>query len=63
MQEILEGHLIHYYEIFRMEKNVFYQFCTELVEHRLKGTKQMGVQEMVAMFLNMVDRVNTHDKL
>ncbi|MED6220911.1 hypothetical protein PIB30_049341 [Stylosanthes scabra] len=26
----------------------------ELVEHGLKGTKRMGVQEMVVMFLKMV---------
>ena len=54
VQEILEGHPIRCYEMFRMEKHVFYQFCIKLVEHGLKGTKQMGVQEMVAMFLNMV---------
>ena len=46
-----------------MEKHVFYKICTKLVEHSLKGTKQMGVQKMVAMFLNIVDHVNTQDKL
>nr|KYP47334.1 hypothetical protein KK1_031017 [Cajanus cajan] len=40
--------------MFRMEKHVFNQLCFELVECGLKATKQMGVQEMVAMFLNMV---------
>ncbi|KAL4334533.1 hypothetical protein GQ457_07G016480 [Hibiscus cannabinus] len=28
--------------------------CTELVEHGLKVTTRMGIEEMVAMFLNMV---------
>nr|KYP71030.1 hypothetical protein KK1_010273 [Cajanus cajan] len=40
--------------MFRMEKHVFNQLYFELVECGLKATKQMEVQEMVAMFLNMV---------
>nr|KYP47354.1 hypothetical protein KK1_031037 [Cajanus cajan] len=54
VQDILQGHPIRCYEMFRMEKHVFNQLCFELVECGLKATKQMGVQEMVAMFLNMV---------
>ncbi|XLR06665.1 hypothetical protein S83_034603, partial [Arachis hypogaea] len=30
------------------------ELCAELIEHGLKSTKQMGVQEMIVMFLNMV---------
>ena len=33
---------------------VFYTLCTELVEHGLKAINRTGVEEMVAMFLNMV---------
>ena len=54
MQGTLLGHPICYYEMFRVEKHVFYYFCTELVEHGLEGTKQMRIQEMVAIFLNMI---------
>ncbi|XP_057719160.1 uncharacterized protein LOC130980551 [Arachis stenosperma] len=54
VQEILCGHDIRCYEMFRMEKHVFFKFCDELVEQGLKSTRQMGVQEMVAMFLNTV---------
>ena len=36
-------------------KNIFfYAFCEELAEHGLKQTKNMGVLEMVAMFLNIL---------
>lgn len=37
-----------------MEKSIFHKLCTELVEQGLKETKGMEVQEMVAIFLNMV---------
>ena len=52
--EILQGHPIHCYEMFRMEKFIFHKLCTELFEQGLKETKGMRVQEMVAIFLNMV---------
>ena len=55
VQEILQGYPIRCYEMFRMEKHIFCQFCTELVEHGLKNTERMGVEGMTAMFLNMVD--------
>ncbi|KAK8604863.1 hypothetical protein V6N13_082330 [Hibiscus sabdariffa] len=54
VQEILQGHPIRCYEMFRMEKHIFHMLCTELVEHGLKVTTRMGIEEMVAMFLNMV---------
>uniref|UniRef100_A0A151UEX5 DUF8040 domain-containing protein n=1 Tax=Cajanus cajan TaxID=3821 RepID=A0A151UEX5_CAJCA len=54
VQDILQGHPICCYEMFRKEKHVFNQLCFELVECGLKETKRMGVQEMVAMFLNMI---------
>lgn len=38
----------------RLEKHVFNQLCIELVEHGLKGSKRMGVQEMVTMFVHML---------
>uniref|UniRef100_A0A0R0KQM1 DUF8040 domain-containing protein n=1 Tax=Glycine max TaxID=3847 RepID=A0A0R0KQM1_SOYBN len=37
-----------------MEKDMFNQLYIELVEHDLQGTKQMGVREMVIMFLNTI---------
>lgn len=54
VQEILHGHPIRCYEMFRMEKHVFYQFCNELVGHGLQATKGMGIEEMVGMFLNLL---------
>ncbi|KAL4362114.1 hypothetical protein GQ457_04G025480 [Hibiscus cannabinus] len=54
VQEILKGHPIRCYEMFRMEKHIFHMICTELVESGLKVTTSMGIEEMVAMFLNMV---------
>ncbi|KAK8585330.1 hypothetical protein V6N13_076204 [Hibiscus sabdariffa] len=53
VQEILQGHPIRCYEMFRMEKHIFHMLCTELVESGLKVTTRMGIEEMVAMFLNM----------
>lgn len=37
-----------------MEKHIFNKLCNELVEHDLKSSKHMGVEEMVAMFLVVV---------
>ncbi|KAK8659156.1 hypothetical protein V6N13_029366 [Hibiscus sabdariffa] len=54
VQEILQGHPIRCYEMFRMEKNIFHMLCTELVESGLKVTTRMGIEEMVAMFLNII---------
>jgi len=54
LQDILQGHPTHWYEMFQMEKDMFNQLYIELVEHDLQGTKQMGVREMVIMFLNMI---------
>ena len=54
VHEILQGHSIRCYEMFRMEKHVFQMFCIELVEHGLKPTRHMGIEEMVGMFLNML---------
>ncbi|XP_028785369.1 uncharacterized protein LOC114741284 [Neltuma alba] len=54
VQEILRGNPTRCYEMFRMEKRVFHYLCAELSEYGLKVTKHMGVEEMVAMFLNMV---------
>ena len=36
--EILQGHHVRCYEMFRMEKHVFHMLCIELVEHGLKAT-------------------------
>lgn len=43
--EILQGHPIHCYEMFRMEKFIFHKLCTELVEQGLKETKGMGFKK------------------
>jgi hypothetical protein len=54
VQEILQGNPTRCYEMFRMEKHIFNKLCTELVEHGLKASKPMAVEEMVAMFLVIV---------
>ncbi|XP_050897585.1 uncharacterized protein LOC127104449 [Lathyrus oleraceus] len=54
VQEILQGNSTRCYEMFRMEKHIFNLICTKLVEHGLKSSKRMGVEEMVAMFLVVV---------
>ncbi|XP_024641527.2 uncharacterized protein [Medicago truncatula] len=54
VQEILQGNPTRCYEMFRMEKHIFHKLCHELVEHDLKSSKHMGVEEMVAMFLVVV---------
>ena len=37
-----------------MDKQVFSLLCVALVEHDLKSTKRMGVEEMIAMFLHVL---------
>jgi len=37
-----------------MEKHISNKLCNEMVEHDLKSSKYMGVEEMVAMFLVVV---------
>ncbi|KAJ8533606.1 hypothetical protein K7X08_006930 [Anisodus acutangulus] len=54
VQEILQGNPTHCYEMFRMIKHTFNLLCTELVEHGLKSSNRMGVEEIVAMFLVVV---------
>jgi len=54
VQEILQGNPTRCYEMFQMEKHIFHKLCIELVEHDLKSSKHMGVEEMVAMFLVVV---------
>ncbi|KAK8635203.1 hypothetical protein V6N13_023080 [Hibiscus sabdariffa] len=61
VQEILQGHPIRCYEMFRMEKHIFHMLCTELVEHGLKVTTRTGIEKMVAMFLNMVGHAQDSD--
>lgn len=39
LQEVLKGHPNHSFQQFRMEKHVFYQFCTEIFKHGLRRTK------------------------
>ena len=41
VQEVLQGHLIRCYEMFRMEKNIFYKLCYELANQGLKPTNCM----------------------
>jgi hypothetical protein len=54
VKEILQGNPTRCYEMFRMEKHIFHKLCTELVNHGLKSTNHIGVEEMVAMFLVVV---------
>ena len=54
VQEILTGHDSKCYEMFRVEKHVFYRLCYKLVEHGLQGSRYVGVEEMVALFLHTV---------
>lgn len=54
VQEMLLRHPICCSDMFQMEKHVFDQFCNELVEHGLQITKRMEIQEMVAMFFNLL---------
>ncbi|XP_028793831.1 uncharacterized protein LOC114749507 [Neltuma alba] len=42
----------HYCEI--VDKHVFHLLCTKLEEHGLRKSKYVGIEEMVAMFLNTV---------
>ncbi|XP_054788932.1 uncharacterized protein LOC129294533 [Prosopis cineraria] len=54
VNEILEGHPVRCYEMFRMEPHMFHQLCNELTWYGLKDTRRMRVQEMVAIFLNTI---------
>jgi len=54
VKEVVQGNLTHCYEMFRMEKHIFHKVCTNLVDHGLKPTKRIGVEEMVVMFLLVV---------
>ena len=40
VQEVLQGHPIHCYEMFCMEKHIFYMLCSKLVDH-VKGNKNL----------------------
>ena len=40
--------------MFRMDKQVFSLLCAALVEHSLKSTKRMEVEEMVALFFHVL---------
>lgn len=51
---LLQGISTRCYEMFRIEKHIFHKLCNELVEHDLKSSKHMRVEEMVAMFLVVV---------
>lgn len=53
--EILDGHPTRCHEMFRMQKDVFMQFCQLLHdEYGLRPTSATRVEEMVAIFLMMV---------
>ena len=51
---ILQGNLTRCYAMFRMQKHIFHELCSELVEYGLKSSKHMGVEEIIAMFLVVV---------
>ncbi|CAJ2645509.1 unnamed protein product [Trifolium pratense] len=50
----VQGNPTRCYEMLRMEKHIFNKLCNELVEHGLKSSKRMTIEEMVAMFLVIV---------
>jgi len=54
VKEVLEENPTRCYEMFQMKKHIFHKLCTKLVEHGLKPTNHIGVEEMVAMFLLVV---------
>ena len=55
VMEILDGNPTVCYEMFRMRKHVFLNFCDRLkVEHFLHDEKMVSVEEAVAMFLYII---------
>ncbi|XP_028782070.1 uncharacterized protein LOC114738210 [Neltuma alba] len=54
VRDVLQGHSTRCYNMFRMEREVFFSLCTELQQHGLTETRNVGIHEMVAMFLNTV---------
>ncbi|CAN1237177.1 L10-interacting MYB domain-containing protein [Linum grandiflorum] len=60
VRELLEGNPTRIYESLRMDKRTFRIFCEDLKQHGgLKATKNIGVEEQVAIFLKIVGTVYT----
>lgn len=55
LMSLLNGHRSRCYENLRMHKHVFFTLCEVLVQHYgLKGTREVCVEEMLAIFLMIV---------
>ncbi|PHT89049.1 hypothetical protein T459_04162 [Capsicum annuum] len=55
IKEVLEGHDRRCYEMFRMEKHIFFELRKTLKEqYGLKATRNMTIEDMIAMFLMVV---------
>ncbi|CAN1315266.1 hypothetical protein LINPERPRIM_LOCUS29644 [Linum perenne] len=60
VQELLHGHKTRIYESLRMDKKMFKYFCKELKEHGgLSSSKNVIVEEQVAIFLRVLTHSNT----
>ncbi|CAN1294421.1 hypothetical protein LINPERPRIM_LOCUS22454 [Linum perenne] len=60
VQEVLHGHKTRIYESLRMDKKTFKHFCKELKEHGgLSSSKNVTVEEQVAIFLRVLTHFNT----
>ncbi|XP_028790499.1 uncharacterized protein LOC114746446 [Neltuma alba] len=49
VRDVLQGHSTRCYNMFRMEREVFFSLCTELQQHGLRETRNVGIHEMVAI--------------
>ncbi|XP_028785955.1 putative nuclease HARBI1, partial [Neltuma alba] len=54
VQDIMNGHDDRCPEMFRVDKHVFHLLCTKLEEHGLRKSRYIGIEEVVAMFLNTI---------
>lgn len=54
VNDILGGNCVRCYEMSKMELLVFQELCFELQLHGFIESREMGVHEMVGIFLNTV---------
>ncbi|CAN1130847.1 Protein ALP1-like [Linum perenne] len=59
VRELLHDHPGRIYEQLRMERHIFLQLCEELKNHGLCPSKNITVQEQVAMFLMILAHSNS----
>ncbi|XP_062094130.1 protein ALP1-like [Humulus lupulus] len=61
VMEVLHGHWSRFYDLFRMNKDVFKLFCGVLKEKKLlKNSRYLSVEEQVAMFLFVIGHNEQH---